>query len=103
MIFESKYDIDEIVFIKDSRGGVKRGKISSIGIDNAKKNEFKFVYLIWVSDRKDWGGHHERAYEHNIGKTFDEAYFEAQSMMPWNIMDDVKRKDFQQFFAKERS
>ena len=38
MIFESKYDIDEIVFIKDSRGGVKRGKISSIGIDNAKKN-----------------------------------------------------------------
>ncbi len=98
-IFESKYDIDDIVYIKDSRGGVKLGKVSCIGIDMREKHKrYKMIYLVWVSDRRDWGGHHERVYEHNMGSTFEEAYYDAEAMMPWNIMDDVKRKDFEQFF-----
>ena len=101
MKFESKFDIDEVVFVKDSRGGVKQGKISSIGLNNTEHKRFRFVYLIWISDRRDGAGHHERAYEQNIGKSFEEAYFESDCMMPWNIMDDVKRKDFEQFFAKD--
>ena len=99
--FESKFDIDEVVYIKDSRGGVKLGKISAIGLDMREKQPaFKFIYLIWVSDRRDWAGHHERVYEHNMGRSFEEAYYDAECMMPWNIMDDVKRKDFEQFFSK---
>lgn len=97
--FVSKFDVDDIVFIKDSRGGVKRGKISNIGIDMREKAPaYKVIYLVWISDREDWGGHHERVYERNMGRSFEEAYFKADCMMPWNIMDDVKRKDFEQFF-----
>lgn len=102
MKLETKFDIDDIAFIKDSRGGVKKGTVSAIGIDMSNQpKEFKFIYLMWISDRRDNGGHHERVYEHNMGRTFEQAYYEAQCMMPWNIMDDVKRKDFQQFFAKD--
>ena len=102
MKLETKHDIDDIVFLKDSRGGVKKGTVSAIGIDMSNQpKEFKFIYLIWVSDREDNAGHHERCYESNIGKTFEQAYYKADCMMPWNIMDDVKRKDFEQFFAKD--
>lgn len=101
MKLKTRFNVDDIVYVKDSRGGVKRGKVCSIGLDNSRKDIFAFIYLIWISDRKDWGGHHERAYEHNMAKTFNKAYFESQCMMPWNIMDDVKCKDFKQFFAKD--
>jgi len=102
MKLETKHDIDDVVFIKDSRGGVKKGTVSAIGIDMSHQpKEFKFIYLIWVSDREDNAGHHERCYEYNMGKTFEQAYYHANCMMPWNIMDDVKRKDFEQFFAKD--
>lgn len=97
--FKSKFDVDDIVFIKNSHGGVMRGKVSNIGIDMREKSKaYKIIYLVWVSDRRDWAGHHVRVYENNIGSTFEEAYFDSDCMMPWNIMDDVKRKDFEQFF-----
>lgn len=100
MKFESKFDIDDIVFVKDSRGGVKKGKVCAIGINTAKHvgKDFAVIYLIWISDRLDGAGHHERAYEQNIGDSFDAAYYHSDCMMPWNIMDDVKQKDFKNFF-----
>jgi len=98
----AKYDIDDTVYIKTSYG-VKKGQICAIGIDMSKiqkrsDSAFAVVYLIWVSDRKDNAGHHERHHEHNLGRTFEEAYYEANNAFSWNIMDDVSRKDFKNFF-----
>lgn len=81
MKLETKHDIDDVVFIKDSRGGVKKGTVSAIGIDMSHQpKEFKFIYLIWVSDREDNAGHYERCYEYNMGKTFEQAYYHANCM-----------------------
>lgn len=99
-IITSKYDVNDVVFMNTGKG-VVRGTICSIGIDMSKcqkSNKFALVYLIWVSDRKDNAGFHERCYEHNLGSSFEEAYYDADAKLPWNIMDDIDKKDFKQFF-----
>lgn len=101
MKVETKFDIDEIIYVKNERDGVSKGKICAVGIDMSKPqhDKFSFIYLVWVSDRRDWGGHYIRVYEGNIGRTFDEAYYDADCRFPWEILDAKKQKDFRQFFS----
>ena len=102
-IGNSKYDLDQIVFIKNANG-VSMAKVCAIGIDMSKEQRdgFTFVYLLWESDRKDWAGHHVKAYESNIGATFEEAYYNANPKFPWDITEDLRKKDIKEFF-KTRS
>ena len=98
----SKFDIDDVVFMK-SHHGVVKGTVCAIGIDMSKVQskggrDFALIYLIWVSDRRDNAGHHERCHEGNLGRTFDEAYYDADEKFPWDVMEDVSMKDFKQFF-----
>lgn len=102
-IGDSKFDLDQVVFVKTSHGGVSMAKVCAIGIDMSKdqRDGFTFAYLLWESDRRDWAGHHIKAYECNIGATFEEAYFDASAKFPWDIAENLRKKDFKEFF-KER-
>lgn len=100
MKFESKFDIDEVVYVK-THLGVYKAKVCSIQLDTSKgsqkNNDFRFIYSLWASDRRDWGGHSEIAYECNMGRSFDEAYYDASTVFPWNILEDIpkgKLKDY---------
>jgi len=101
MKFDSKYDIDDVVYIKSSTG-VSKGSVCSIGLDMSKsqKDGFTFIYLVWESDREDNAGHHVKAYECNLGRTFEEAYYKADKRFPWDISADLKKKDIKNFFKK---
>lgn len=57
-----------------------------------QRDGFTFVYLLWESDRKDWAGHYVKAYESNIGATFEEAYYNANPKFPWDISEDLKER-----------
>lgn len=102
-IGNSKYDLDQIVFIKGA-SGVSMAKVCAIGIDMSKnqRDGFTFVYLLWESDRRDWAGHHVKVYECNIGATFEEAYYESNARFPWDISEDLRKKNIREFF-KTRS
>lgn len=95
-----KFDIDQVVYVKTERGGVTMARVCAVGIDTTKnqRNGFTFVYLLWESDRRNWAGHHIKAFEHNIGATFEEAYFDSSAMLPWDISENLKSKDFKDFF-----
>ena len=95
----SKFDLDQIVYVKNSRG-VTLAKVCAIGIDITKnqRDGFTFVYLLWESDRRDWAGHHIKAYEHNIGVSFEDAYYNSSAMLPWDISQNLKSKNFLDFF-----
>ena len=99
-IGNSKFDLDQVVYVKRADGGVSLAKVCAIGIDMSKnqRNGFTFVYLLWESDRRDWAGHHIKAYECNLGATFEEAYYEADTRFPWDIAEDLREKDFKAFF-----
>ena len=101
-IGDCKFDLHQIVFVKTAHGGVTKAKVCAVGIDVTKdqRDGFTFVYLLWESDRRNWAGHHSKAYEANIGATFDEAYYDSQAMLPWDISEDKKRTDFADFFKK---
>ena len=101
-IGDCKFNIDQVVYVKTSHGGVTKAKVCAIGIDTTEdqRNGFTFVYLLWESDRHNWAGHHIKAYEHNIGATFDEAYYGSNAMLPWDISEDLKSRDFADFFKK---
>lgn len=101
MKFESKFDIDDIVYIK-SGTGVSLGKVCAIGIDMSKdqRDDFTFIYLVWESDRRDNAGHHVKVYEGNLGRTFEEAYYDASKKFPWDISEDLMKKDIQDYFKR---
>jgi len=102
-IQDSKFDIDQVVYVKKAQG-VSMAKVCSIGIDMSRnqRDGFTFVYLLWESDRRDWAGHHIKVYECNIGATFEEAYYDADAKFPWDIAEDLKKKDLKEFFKKEQ-
>ena len=93
MRFESKYDIGDVVYLKSS-AGVSKGTILAIAIDptDQTKTNFTFVYLIWESDRHHNAGHCVWAYENNLGRTFEEAYYESSKRFPWEIDQRVQMK-----------
>lgn len=99
---DSKFDINQVVYVKKAQG-VSMAKVCSIGIDMSRnqRDGFTFVYLLWESDRRDWAGHHIKAYECNIGATFEEAYYDADAKFPWDIAEDLKKKDLKEFFKRE--
>jgi len=101
MKFNSKYDIGDTVYIK-SGTGVSKGKVCAIGLDMSKDqlDGFTFIYLVWESDRKDNAGHHVKVYEGNLGRTFDEAYYDAFKKFPWDISEDLMQKDVENFFKR---
>lgn len=102
-IQDSKFDLDQIVYVKKAEG-VSMAKVCSIGIDMSgnQRDGFTFVYLLWESDRRDWAGHHIKAYECNIGATFEEAYYDADEKFPWDIAEDLKKRGLKEFFKKEK-
>ena len=100
----SKFDIDDVVFVKNSNG-VAKGTVCAIGVDMSKaqkksSSDFALIYLVWISDRRDNAGHHVRCHEGNLGATFDEAYYDADTTFPWDVMEDVDKKNFKQFFSR---
>ena len=101
MKFESKFDIDDVVYIKNS-SGVSLGKVCAIGIDMSKdqRDDFTFIYLVWESDRKDNAGHHVKVYEGNLGLTFEDAYYNANKRFSWDISEDLMKKDIQDYFKR---
>ena len=101
MKFESKFDIDDIVYIK-SGTGVSLGKVCAIGIDMSRDQNdgFAFIYLVWESDRRDNAGHHVKVYECNLGRTFEAAYYDASKKFPWDISEDIMKKDIQDYFKR---
>ena len=57
----SKFDIDDVVFVKNSNG-VAKGTVCAIGVDMSKaqkksSSDFALIYLVWISDRRDNAGH----------------------------------------------
>lgn len=101
MKLESKYDIGDVVYIKSSTG-VSKGTVCSIGLDMSKDqcDSFTFIYLVWESDRMDNAGHHVKVYEGNLGRSFEEAYYEANKKFPWDISEDLMKKDIEHFFKR---
>lgn len=104
MKFESKFDIDDVVYIKTSTG-VSKGQIKAIALDCTKqtRDSFCFAYLIWESDRENNAGHHTWAYESNLGLTFEEAYYKANKKFPWDILPDMQKKDMEVYIEKLRN
>lgn len=104
MNLNTKFNPDETVYVKTERNGVVKGRISAIAIDSTKQPQrFAFVYLVWVSDRKDNAGHHLWAYEQNIGRSFDEAYYDADSKLPWDIAEDMRWEHVSALISKAKS
>lgn len=96
MKFESKFEIGDIVYVKSEKQGVFKAKIVGINLvtkyENSKDASYKFIYDLWVSDRLDWAGHSDKAFECNIAYTFDDAYYNSSSKFPWDIKADHKIK-----------
>lgn len=100
MKFESKFDIDDVVYVKTSKG-VYMAKVCCIQLDTSqgkqKNNDFRFIYTLWASDRRDWAGHTETAYECNMARTFEEAYYDADTVFPWNILEDIPKGKLKEY------
>lgn len=100
MKFESKFDINDVVYVKTDRG-VYMAKVIGIQLDmskgSQKNNDFRFIYSLWASDRRDWGGHTETAYECNMARTFEEAYYDASTVFPWDILESIPRGKLKEY------
>ena len=100
MKLETRFEPNQEVYAKVN-GGVVKGQISAIAIDASRQpKQFTFVYLLWVSDRRDNAGHHVWVYEKNIGTSFEEAYYDADNKLPWDLMEDAKWENVTVLIAK---
>jgi hypothetical protein len=104
MKLETKYDIGNTIYYKSEYGGVCKGTVSAIALDTkAQPKEYQFIYLIWASDRRDNGGHHVWVYEHNMGRDWESAYYDANKKLPWNILDKDRIKDMYVMINEDQS
>jgi hypothetical protein len=88
----SKFNVGDIVYVKDENRAVFVAKIVGIKFSSTESERFRFMYDLWRSDRRDWAGHSDSAYEGNMALTFDEAYYDRNPQFPWSIKDKKYKK-----------
>lgn len=81
MIAETKFAPGDVVYYKVFGRGVKRGIVTGADVAvwsrDFKGNDVttKIVYTLWVSDRADNAGHHDKAEEDACASSWEEAWW----------------------------